>query len=156
MSRPGVYFGPEKWEALLRGDTSNAVVNRYFVYSFQTIGLSFPEARGESLATVRLLARYAQRAWETFIEIYRTDDQKLKAQALLPVVYSLVNGEFQVGARFTCSRCANSSTMGTSDISRCTDAPLNYRIKSVRTLRCSRKRYSLRIIFTWRWMDYRL
>ena len=100
MSRLGIYFGPEKQEALLRGDTSNAVVNRYFVYSFQTIGLSFPVARDESPATVRLLAGYIQRAWETFIDIYETDNQKLKAQGLLLLIHSLVNGEFHAGARF--------------------------------------------------------
>ena len=100
MSRLGIYFGPEKQEALLSGDTSNAVVNRYFVYAFQTVGIDLPEALGASPAMIRLLARYAQRAWETLIEIYRTDDQRLKAQGLLLPIHSLVTVGLHAGARF--------------------------------------------------------
>ena len=90
MSKLGIYFGPEKQEALFRGDTSNAVVNRHFVYGLQTTGMYLYEAPDESPAMVRRGARYAQMAWETFIEIYRTDDQKLKAQGLLLFVHFLV------------------------------------------------------------------
>ena len=100
MSKLGIHFGPEKQEALFRGDTSNAVVNRHFVYAFQTIGMYLPGAPEESPAMVLLAARSAQRTWETFIEICRADDQKLKAQALLLIVHFLVFMGILAGARF--------------------------------------------------------
>ena len=90
MNKLGLYFGAEKQEALLRGDTSNAVVDRYFVYGFQAIGMHLCEAPDDSLAMVRLQARHCQRAWETLVDIYETGDQKLKAQGLLLFVDSLV------------------------------------------------------------------
>jgi len=98
MNKLGLYLGLKKQEALLRGDTSNAVVNRYFIYAFQAIGTHLCGAPGESPAMVKLQARYMQRAWETLIEIYKTDDQKLKAQGVLFFVYSLVIMGFMAGA----------------------------------------------------------
>jgi len=44
MNKLGVYFGAEKQEALFRRDTSNAVVNPYFIYGCQAIGMHFCEA----------------------------------------------------------------------------------------------------------------
>jgi len=99
MSKLGVHFGPEKREALIRGDISNAVVNRYFVYSFQAIGMHLSGDPDESPAMVRLRAVYGQKAWESLIEIYRTDSQKLKAQGLLFFVHSLILMGFPAGAQ---------------------------------------------------------
>ena len=90
INKLGIYFGPEKQEALLRGDISNTVVNRYFVYSFRAIGTHLCEVLDQSPATVRLLARCVQKAWESFIEIYRGDDQRLAAQGMLLFLHSFV------------------------------------------------------------------
>ena len=100
MNKLGIYFGMEKQEALLRGDTSNAVVNRHFVYAFQAIGMHLGGASGVSLAMVRLNARYGQKAWETLVEIFKTDDQKLRVQGLLLFVHALVIMGFTKGAPF--------------------------------------------------------
>jgi len=89
MNKLGIYFGPEKQDALFRGDTSNAVVNRYFVYSFRAVGTHLCKVLDESPAMVRLQARYVQKAWESFIEIYRTD-QRLAAQGMLVFLHSLI------------------------------------------------------------------
>ena len=99
MSRLGIYFGPEKQEALFRGDTSNAVVNRYYVYALQTTGMHLFGAPEGSPDMVLLAARSAQRTWETLIEIYRTDDQKLKARGLLFFVHFLVAMGLPANAR---------------------------------------------------------
>ena len=90
MNKLGLYFGAEKQEAVLRGDTSNVVVDRYFVYGFQAIGMHLCEAPDASPAMVRLQARHCQRAWETLVDIYRTGDQRLKAQGVLLLVDSLI------------------------------------------------------------------
>ena len=104
MNKLGVYFGTEKREALLRGDTSNAVVDRYFVYSFQTIGMHLCGTLDDSPVMVQLLARYAQKAWETLIEIHKTGDDKLVAQGLLFFVHSLIIMGFPANAQFYLSK----------------------------------------------------
>lgn len=90
MTKLGIYLGMEKQEALLRGVTSNAVVNQHFVYGFQAVGMHLCEVPDESPAMVRLQARHGQKAWETLVEIYRTGDQKMKAQGLLYFVHALI------------------------------------------------------------------
>ena len=90
MNKLGIYFGPDKQDALYRGDTSSAVVDRYFVYGFRTIGTLLSEVVDESPAMVRMQARCAQKAWESLIEIYRTDNQRLAAQGILLFLHSLI------------------------------------------------------------------
>jgi len=100
MDKLGVYFGTVKQDALFRGDTSNAVVNQYFLYGFQVIGAHLCDPLEESPAMVRLVARYAQKAWETLYDIYRTADQKLKVQGLLLFLHSLLISGFPASAQF--------------------------------------------------------
>ena len=90
INKLGLYFGTEKWEALLRGDVSNNVVDRYFVHGFQAIGMHLCGPPGESPVIVQLQARYAQMAWESLVKVYGTDDQKLEAQALLLLIHAFV------------------------------------------------------------------
>ena len=90
MNKLGIYLGPEKQDALYRGDTSNTVVNRYFVYGFRATGTHLCEALDGSPATVRLLARFIQKAWEALVDIYRGNDQRLAAQGLLVFLHSLI------------------------------------------------------------------
>jgi len=97
MHRLGLYLGTKKEEALLRGDTSDALVNRHLAYVLQVAGMYLCGAPGESPTMVRLLAKYSQKAWETLIEIHKTDDQKLKAQGVLVLVYILVVAGFAAG-----------------------------------------------------------
>ena len=80
----------DRQEALLRGDISNAVVDRQFVYSFQALGMHLCSHPDESPAMVRLQARYCQQALESLVEISETGNQRLMAQGLLLFVYSLV------------------------------------------------------------------
>jgi len=98
MNKLGIYFGPEKQDALFLGDTSNAVVNRYFVYGFLAIGTHLCEVLDESPTMVRLEARYIQNAWESLIENYRTD-QRLAAQGMIVLLHSLVIMGFPAAAQ---------------------------------------------------------
>ena len=99
MNKLGVYFGTEKLEALLRGDTSNTVINRHFVYGFQAIGMYLSGTPEESPAMVRLQAGYAWRAWESLIEIRRAGYQKLAAQGVLLFAHALIVMGFPETAR---------------------------------------------------------
>ena len=86
MNKLGVYFRPEKQEALLRGDTSNAVVNRHFVYGFQVTGMYLCKAPDDSPAVIRLLAGHTQKAWESFFETRGI----LKVQGVVLLVHAFV------------------------------------------------------------------
>ena len=86
-------------EALLRGDTTNAVVDRYFVYGLQATGMLLCGKMDDSPALVRLYAGYAQMAWETIIWVYRTGDKMLIAQALLLLTHVFVIKGFTTTAQ---------------------------------------------------------
>ena len=100
MNKLGVYFGPDKQDALFRGDTSNAVVDRYFIYGFQAVGTHLCETLDESPAMVLLTARYAQKAWEGLVVIYGTNDPKLKVQGLHLLMHAYIITGFPAGAEF--------------------------------------------------------
>ena len=100
MNKLGVYFTTEKQDALFRGDTSNAVVNRHFLYGCQTIGTHLCGALDESPTMARLLAVHGQKAWETLIEIQKNNDQRLFTQGLLFFVYSLIIMGWPLNAQF--------------------------------------------------------
>ena len=104
MNKLGLYFRREKLEALLRGDVSNTVVSRYFVYRLQATGMYFCEVPEATPAMVRLQARYSQLAWETLVEIYGTGDHKLKAQGLMLFVHGLIILGFSAGAQLYLSK----------------------------------------------------
>ena len=86
MNKLGVYFRPEKREALLRGDISNAVVNRHFVYGFQVTGMYLSKAPDDSPATVRLLVEHIENAWVSFFETHGI----LKVQGVVLLVHAFV------------------------------------------------------------------
>ena len=86
LNQLGIYFRPEKREALLRGDTSNAVVNRHFVYGFQVTGMYLCEAPDDSPAVIRLLAEHSWNTLESLNEIRGT----LKAQGIVLLVHAFI------------------------------------------------------------------
>ena len=104
MNKLGVYFRKEKLEALLRGDISNAVVNRYFVYAFQGTGTHLCGSLEATPAVVLLQARYGQMAWESLAEIHSTDNHILKAQGLVQFVHTLIIMGFTIGAQLYLSK----------------------------------------------------
>ena len=52
-----------------------------------------------SLATVRLQARYAQRAWESLIVVLKSGRRRLKVQSLVLLVHAFILMGFITGAR---------------------------------------------------------
>ena len=104
MNKLGLYFRKEKLEALFRGDTSNTVVNRYFVYGLQAIGTHICGTPEVTPAMTLLQARYAQLNFEAFIEINRTDDYKLRAQGFILFVHGCILTGFQMSAQLYLSR----------------------------------------------------
>ena len=87
LNKIGLYFTPEKQEAIFRGDASNSVINRHFVDGMQVMGMHFcaPE---QTPSMVQLQARYVQSAWESLIQLNETNQEGSKAQALLLIAHS--------------------------------------------------------------------
>ena len=98
LNRLGVYFTQEKQEAILRGDTSNSVIHRYFVDGLQAMATTLC-GREETLTMARLQARYTQAAWESFIQLTRTNQERVKAQALVLLAQSFIIIGFGAAAR---------------------------------------------------------
>lgn len=99
LNKLGIYLTKEKQEAILRGDVSDAVVDRYFVHGFQAIGMHLCGAPDETLAMVRLQARYAQTAWESLIRLFETDKERPKVQGLVLLVHAFTIMGFTTGAQ---------------------------------------------------------
>ena len=104
MNKLGVYFGKEKLEALFRGDISNAVVDRFFVHGLQATGLYLCGTQEERPGMVRLQARYTQMAWESLVDIHRTNNHILKAQGLVLYIHILIILGFTTRAQLYLSK----------------------------------------------------
>jgi hypothetical protein len=99
LNKLGLYFTKEKQEAILRGDSSNAVVHRHFVDGLQAIGIHLGGTPDEIPALIRLQARYAQAAWESLIQLNQTDQERDKAQALVLLAHAFIILKLTAGAQ---------------------------------------------------------
>lgn len=81
----GIYLAQEKQEAILKGDTSNTVVNPLFVYQACSYGIHASQSFMQSPGAPQFQARYSQRVWEELAKIQRGDNNELKAQAILSI-----------------------------------------------------------------------
>ena len=106
LNKIGAYFTKEKQEALLRGDISNAVVDRHFVYGLQVLGVNACGKPEQSPAMIRMQARYLQRTWETLIQLQETNQHRAKAQALMLATYATVVAGFKMmGQHYLAKAC---------------------------------------------------
>lgn len=81
----GIYLTREKQEALLRGDTSNIVINSIFVYQACSYGMHFVQDSVHVPDALNQQAKYAQLAWEELAKVQRGKDDYLKAQSMLSI-----------------------------------------------------------------------
>jgi len=75
-------------DALLRGDQSNAVLDRAFVRGSHVLGMM--ALASDTPAMVRLHARRVQMAWEALAELFEKSDYGTRVQAAILVVSSHV------------------------------------------------------------------
>ena len=94
LSTLGLYFTLEKQEALLRGDTSNAVVDRHFVYALQVFGVHVCGVPEQTSAMVLLQANYLRMAWETLLQLNETNQARAKAQGMVLATRTAILGGF--------------------------------------------------------------
>jgi hypothetical protein len=99
LNRIGLYFTTEKQEALLRGDMSNTVVNRHFVYALQVFGVHAGGAPELAPALVRLQARYIQMTLECLAQLKRTNQERTKVQALVSGAHAAILAGFKAVAQ---------------------------------------------------------
>jgi hypothetical protein len=90
LNRLGLYFTIEKQEALYRGDISNTVVNRHFVYAMQVFGVHACGASGLTPSVARLQARYVQMVLETLVQLNRTNQERTRVQALVSGIHASI------------------------------------------------------------------
>lgn len=89
----------EKQEALFRGDISNTVVDRHFVYALQAFGVHASGAPEETPAMVLLQARYIQMTLESLVQLNETTQERTKAQALTSATHAAILVGFPVMAQ---------------------------------------------------------
>ena len=99
LSRLGLYFTGEKREALLRGDISNTVVDRHFVYAMQVVGMFVCGAPEETPVMIRLQASYMQTALESLTQLNETDGTRTKVQALVSATHAYIIAGFMAAAQ---------------------------------------------------------
>ena len=83
LGKLGIRFAAEKQRALLRGDTSGAVIHPFFIPASHSIGMHFCKEVVSSPETDALQARYVQKALELLTRITEGDDMELQAQVAL-------------------------------------------------------------------------
>ena len=86
LPKLGIYFTSEKQQAILRGDTSGAVVNPFFIHAAQSMGMHFCDGLDKFPAMAGLQAKYVQASLELLTEISKGHDWELRAQVALWVV----------------------------------------------------------------------
>ena len=84
----GTHLGARKMDALLRGDQSNAVLDRAFVRGSHVLGMM--ALASDTPGMVRLHARRVQMAWEALAELFERSDHGTRVQAAILVVSSHV------------------------------------------------------------------
>ena len=90
LPKLGVQLSPRRLDAFIRGDQSGAVLDPVFVCGAHILGMGFSPDVSESPAMVRLSARRAQIAWESLVEILKSDNYGVTVQALVQVVASYI------------------------------------------------------------------
>ena len=105
MSRLGLYFTKEKREALVRGDTSNLVVDRHFVYMLQAFGVHLCRV-SVTTANIRLQANNAQIIMESLIQLNKTNQEGTKVQALVSAIHACIIVGFTASAQLNLLRAS--------------------------------------------------
>ncbi|KAF9646810.1 hypothetical protein BDM02DRAFT_2889392 [Thelephora ganbajun] len=102
----GIRFTSEKQQALLRGDTSGAVIHPFFISAAQSLGMHFCEGMGNLPAMIRLQAKYLQTCLELLADIFKGHDWELRAQAVLwAVVGSVISWQSHLTTLYVKKSC---------------------------------------------------
>lgn len=80
LGKLGIRLTPEKQRALLRGDTSGAVIHPFFIPASHSLGMHFCEGMGNMYQPH---ARYVQSSLEHLAQVNRGNDWELQAQVAL-------------------------------------------------------------------------
>lgn len=104
LGKLGIHLTEEKQNAILKGDMSNKVVPRFYIYACGADGMNLCETLDESPPMIRNQAVLAQRGWESLIELQREGNQEAKAQSLLFLAFSCIILGFSSGSSFYLSK----------------------------------------------------
>jgi hypothetical protein len=90
MSKLGIKLTSERQQAVLHGDVSGTVINSFFIYAAQSLGMYFCDGISDSPTMVQLHAKHLQDALERLAEIFEGHDWELRAQAALWAITSSI------------------------------------------------------------------
>ena len=83
-------FTSARQQAILRGDTSGAVIHPFFIHAVHCLGMYFCDGMENSPAMVRLQAKHLQSTFEWLAEIFKGHDWELRAQVALWAISSSI------------------------------------------------------------------
>ena len=89
----GIYLTSPKQDAVMRGDTSNTIVDPFFITITIGVGVYFC-ANLSPQKTVQLRAKYGQLAFERLAEINKGNDASLKVHAFLCIATASLYGRW--------------------------------------------------------------
>ena len=87
----GIHFKRERLEALIAGDLSGAVLDRFWVLGSHSFGMPQCLRMDATPGMIQLQARRTQIAWESLAELVKGNDHKLKVQAFLMLAASYIH-----------------------------------------------------------------
>ena len=103
----GIQLSHEKLDALIRGDQSDTVVDRFFVYGSHALGMPYCMHTDDTPAMVRLLAMRSQLCWERLAELVKGKNDKLKVQVTLIVATTNIYVRLVQSAAFYIQKCCD-------------------------------------------------
>ena len=86
----GIHLKRERLDALISGDQSGTVLDRYMVIAAHTFGMPYCLRVDATPGMIQLHARRTQIAWESLAELVKGNDHKLKVQAVLMVASAYI------------------------------------------------------------------
>ena len=86
----GIYLKRERLDALVSGDLSGTVLDRFWVLASHALGMPYCFRVDTTPGMVQLQARRTQIAWESLAELVKRNDHKLKVQTILMVASGYV------------------------------------------------------------------
>ena len=86
----GIHLKHERLDALVSGDQSGTVLDRFWVLGCHAFGLPYCFPMDATPGVVQLHARRIQAAWESLADLVKGNDHKLKVQAILLIASSYI------------------------------------------------------------------
>ena len=86
----GIHLKRERLDALISGDLSGTVLDRFWVLGAHSFGIPYCLRMNSTPGAILLQARRSQLSWESLAELVKGNNHKLKVQAVLMIASSYI------------------------------------------------------------------